>query len=121
MENNFMKFGRITYAIGILVFGFAHFPAANKFAELVPLPGATLWVYFTGLCLIAAAVSLLLKKQIALATLLLGIMLLAFVVLVHVPQAMSPDEMTRGNGVAHVLKTLSLAGAAFFFYGYYKK
>lgn len=116
-----MKTGRIVYAIGMLLFGLAHFAETDKFAALVPIPGAALWVYFTGVCLVAAAVSYFIKKQIALSSLLLGIMLLGFVVLVHAPQALATDEMVRGNAVAHVFKTLSLAGAAFFFYGYYKK
>lgn len=121
MENIFIKSGRIAYAIGVLVFGLAHFPAAAKFAELVPIPFALFWVYFTGLCLVAAGIAIIIKRQIALASLLLGFMLLAFVAMVHIPQALSIDEMTKANGIAHILKTLSMAGAAFFFYGYYKK
>ncbi len=121
MENIFMKSGRIAYAMGILVFGLAHFPAAAKFAELVPIPFAMFWVYLTGLCLVAAGIAMIIKKQLSLACLLLGILLLIFVAMVHIPQALSIDEMTKANGIAHTLKTLSMAGAAFFFYGYYKK
>ncbi|MGL4632256.1 MAG: DoxX family protein [Leadbetterella sp.] len=120
MENLFLKSGRIAFAIGILVFGLAHFPAADKFAELVPLPFALFWVYFTGVCLVAAGIAIIINKQIVLASLLLGIMLIAFVAMVHIPQALSTDEITKANGIAHALKTLSLAGAAFFLYGFYK-
>ncbi len=115
-----MKSGRIAYAVGIIIFGLAHFPAAEKFAELVPIPGQLLWVYLTGICLVLAGISIIIKKQITLSTLLLGILLLLFVAMVHIPQAMSSDDMTKANGIAHALKTLSLAGAAFFLYGYYK-
>lgn len=121
MENIFMKSGRIAYAIGVLLFGLIHFLASDKFAMLVPIPFALFWVYFTGVCLIAAGIAILTKKQIALASLLLGIMLTIFVILVHIPQALSADVVTQGNGVAHTLKTLSMAGAAFFFYGFYAK
>ena len=121
MENIFIKSGRIAYAIGVLIFGLAHFPEATKFVGLVPLPFALFWVYFTGLCLVAASIAIIIKKQIALACLLLGILLVIFVATVHIPQALSLDEITKDNGLAHTLKTLSIAGAAFFFYGYYKK
>jgi putative oxidoreductase len=121
MENNPIKAGRIAYAIGILIFGLAHFPAADTFAKLVPIPGQLFWVYFTGICLVAAGISLIIKKQVALASLLLSILLLLFVIMVHIPQALSTDEMTKANGIAHTLKTVSLAGAALFFYGFYKQ
>jgi uncharacterized membrane protein len=121
MENLFLKSGRMAFAIGILLFGLAHFPAADQFAALVPIPFALFWVYFTGVCLVAAAISIIFEKNIELACLLLGIMLLAFVAMVHIPQAMSLDAMTKANGIAHSLKTLSMAGAAFFLYGHYKQ
>lgn len=120
MENVFSKSGRIAYAIGMLVFGVAHFAKAADFAALVPIAGGVYWVYFTGFSLIAAAIAIITKKQIALASLLLGIMLLGFVLLVHGPAMFSANAAEAANGTAHTFKTLSLAGAAFFFYGNYK-
>lgn len=121
LENTFTKAGRIGYAVGMLVFGLAHFAKAADFAALVPIAGGVYWVYFTGVCLVAAAVALIAQKQIALASLLLGVMLLGFVLLVHGPAMFSADAAIKANGVAHTFKTLSLAGAAFFFYGLYRE
>lgn len=121
MEALLIKAGRIVFGIGMLVFGAAHFTDAEKFAALVPIPGEKYWVYFTGVCLIAAAFSFFSGIKIVTASLLLAAMLLLFVVMVHAPQAASNDELTKANGLAHVFKTLSLAGAALFIAGHYRK
>ncbi|MEO0725899.1 MAG: hypothetical protein AAFZ63_15255 [Bacteroidota bacterium] len=55
------------------------------------LPFPAFWVYFTGLCLIAFTLSAILKKWDGLAAVLLGVMLLLFVVMIHIPKAIKGD------------------------------
>ena len=51
------KIGRFLLAIPMAVFGVLHFMAADNMAPMVPIPGGVIWVYVTGVALIAAAVS----------------------------------------------------------------
>jgi putative oxidoreductase len=106
---------RYIFAIPFVIFGLMHFMAAGDMAGMVPafIPGGVFWVYITGLSLILAGVSIILKKKDKLAALLLGIMLVIFVLTIHIPTVIGGNQMA----MAQVLKDLSLAGAAFAFSG----
>lgn len=84
------------------------------------LPGGVFWVYLLGIALVAAGISILAQWQIRLATLLLGVLMLIFVLTVHLPGAINaPDQQSSGMYMSGILKDLSLAGAAFFLSSYY--
>lgn len=116
---NLLTIGRIVFAIPFAVFGLNHFIYAGMMAGMVPsfIPGGVFWIYLTGLALIAAAVSIITKKLIVPACLLLGIMLLIFVLTIHLPGLSNPQMAQMA--MASLLKDVSLAGAAFFLAGYY--
>ena len=111
--------GKFIYIIPLALFGLMHFANAQQMASMVPswLPGATFWVYFTGLGLIAAAVALIINKKVTLAMTLLGVELLSFALLIHLPAIIGGDQMA----VASLLKDVSLAGAALFIAGVYQE
>jgi uncharacterized membrane protein YphA (DoxX/SURF4 family) len=113
--NNLDKIGKILFALPFGIFGIFHFMGADNMAGMIPswLPGGVLWVYITGLALLAACISMLTGKMTRLATLLLGVMMLVFVLTIHLPGVMSGDQMAMPG----VLKDLALAGAAFFVSG----
>ena len=102
---------RYLFALPFAMFGLMHLMKANDMTGMVPsfIPGGVFWVYITGLALMAAAISIIIKKKEKLATLLLGIMLVIFVLTIHLPGGEA--------SMANLLKDLSLAGAAFFFSG----
>jgi len=104
--------GRIFYALPLLVFGLLHFINGPSMSGVVPsfIPGGVFWVYFTGLCLMAAAVSIIINKYARLATLLLAVMLLIFVVTIHLPAVLHPHNFQFS--MTMLLKDLALAGAA---------
>lgn len=106
---------RYLFALPFAVFGLMHLMMADNMAGLVPsfIPGGVFWIYLVGIALILATVSIILKKKEKLATLLLGIMLLIFVLTIYLPAVMGGDQMSMGN----LLKDTSLAGAAFLFSG----
>lgn len=106
---------RILFAVPMLVFGVFHFMNAEGMAEMAPFGGKII-VYITGLGLLAAAVSILIKKKAALACLLLGVFFLLTALTVNIP-AMQTDEMA----MSHVLKDLALAGGVWFMSGVFKK
>ncbi|MEQ8582922.1 MAG: DoxX family protein [Marinoscillum sp.] len=104
--------GKLLYALPFAMFGFFHFMNASGMAGMVPsvFPAPEAWVYLTGLGHILAVVAIVIDKKAKLATMLLGIMLLSFALLIHFSGFMDGDQMATGN----FLKDTSLAGAAFF-------
>ena len=104
--------GRVLYAVPFAVFGFLHLNNAAQLASpqlaIVPhyLPMPTFWVYLTGICFLLASIAILFNRYSYIASLLLGIMLILFVLMVHVPQWPA--------SLPFILKDTSLAGAAFF-------
>ena len=106
---------RILFAAPMLMFGMFHFMNAEGMAQMAPFGGVII-VYLTGLALIAAALSIVIKKKAALACMLLGVYLLLTALTVHIP-AMQTDEMAMSS----VLKDVALAGGAWFMAGVFKK
>lgn len=106
--------GRALYALPLLVFGILHFLSAGMMAGMVPtfIPGGIVWVYITGIALILAAVAIVANRMIALASLLLGILLLSFALTIHLPAVAGGDQ----TAMPSLLKDLSLSGAAFYIY-----
>lgn len=106
---------RLLFAIPMLIFGVFHFMNAEGMAGMAPF-GGVFMVYFTGLALVAAAVSIVIKKKASLATLLLGVFFILTALLVHLKGLMGGDEMA----MPMLLKDLALAGGAFFMSGVFK-
>jgi putative oxidoreductase len=106
--NNIIGLGNYLLALPVPVFGIFHFINADAMAGMAPFGGA-LMVYFTGICLLAAAVSILIGKMDKIASTLLGIMLLLFII-PHA-QNMANDQMKLGN----ILKNIAMAGGAFLY------
>jgi uncharacterized membrane protein len=110
--------GRYLFAVPMAVFGLLHFLAGADMAGMVPgwLPGGVLWVYLTGVALLAAAVAILIGKMGRLACQLLGILLVIFALTVHLPMVLAGDATAMGQ----VLKDLALAGGAWVLSGVLK-
>jgi len=83
--------GRICLAIPIAVFGSEHLTSPQAIARVVPpwMPGKLFWTCFVGVSLIAAALSILFRVRMRLSATLLGIMLLCFVAMIHIPNALA--------------------------------
>lgn len=103
--------GRILFAAPCAIFGLFHFMLADAMAAMVSIPGGAFWVFLTGIAMIAASVSMIIKKKSALASLLLGVLLIMYALTVLLPMVIGGDQMAMGQG----LKDLALAGVAFYF------
>lgn len=81
---------------------------AQSMAGMVPsfLPGGVFWVYLTGIALLAAGIGIIIGKKAQLAAQLLGLMLVLFALLIHLPGALAGDQMST----ASFLKDIALAG-----------
>jgi putative oxidoreductase len=112
------KVGKYLFAIPMALFGVFHFLGAENMAAMVPIPGGVIWVYLTGVALLAAAVSIIIGKKARLASALLGIMLLIFVLAIHLPAVMAggDGEQSQMNMIM-MLKDIAMAGGAFIFAG----
>jgi uncharacterized membrane protein YphA (DoxX/SURF4 family) len=111
--------GRYVFALPFLIFGVFHFMDAGNMAGMIPgwLPGGVFWVYLTGLALIAASISMMIKVMDQLASFLLGVMLILFVLFLHLPGALDGDQASTTN----LLKDMALAGGAWLYAGYAAK
>lgn len=111
-----MRSGKYLFAIPFVVFGVFHFMNASGMAGMVPIPGGEIWVYVTGIALIAAGVAILIGRMDKMAAFLLGILMLVFVFSLHVPGIINAaDEMARQNSMSGLLKDLALAGGAWIY------
>jgi uncharacterized membrane protein len=77
----------VFYAAPLAAFGAEHLTDAADIAQLIPawMPARLFWAYFVGLALIAAALSLSVKKYVRLTSALLALMFFLFVALMHIP------------------------------------
>jgi uncharacterized membrane protein len=116
-----MPFGRLFYAIPLAVFAGEHFTLGKLMAGGIPswIPAHIFWIYFVGVALVAAALSIVVKKYSQLAATLLGAMILLFVVLLHIPRVAAAPHDRISWAVA--LRDLSFSGAAFAFAGAQRK
>ena len=107
--------GRIKYCLPLFGFGAGHLSSANALAGMVPsyVPGGGIWVYITGIAMLLTAVSILWGKMVKLSTLLLGIMLVLFALMLHLPAMGGADAMASQMAMGNMLKDIGLAGAAF--------
>ena len=116
--NNLKNVGRIVFAVPFGIFGMMHLMMASNMTGMVPswVPGGVFWVYLTGLALLAAAISIVTKKHIYLASVLLAVLLIVFILTIHLPSIMGGDQMAMGS----LLKDMSLAGGALSIAGLFK-
>ena len=79
--------GPVFLAVPIAVFATEHFTATKILAGMVPrwIPGHLFWALFVGACLISAALSIAVRKYTGIAAALLGLTILLFVLLIHIP------------------------------------
>ncbi len=110
-----MPFGRLFFAIPLAVFAGEHFTVAHFMVPMVPswIPAHLFWIYFVGVALVAAALSIVVKKYAQLSATLLGTMIFLFVVLLHIPRVLANPRDRISWAVA--LRDLSFSGGAFAF------
>ncbi len=105
--NGLLNLGKYFFAVPFAIFGIMHLISANEMAAMAP--GGAITVYITGIAHLAAAVSIFIGKYDKLATTLLGVMLLLFIIPHAQGMAENPQEM--GN----ILKNIALAGGAWMY------
>ena len=111
--DKFFAVGRYLFALALVVFGVQHFLYAGFVATIVPawIPGKLFWAYFVGVAFFAAALSIVNGKKAKLASTLLGVMFLTWVVIVHMPRVAAAPH--NGNEWTSEFVALAMGGASF--------
>jgi putative oxidoreductase len=114
MKNLIALLGRIFYALPFAVFGVMHLMHAHEMAGMVPhwIPGGVIWIYVTGVAMIAACVAIITKIKGMQASLYLAILLGIFVITIHLPALQGADPHQSQMTMISLLKDISLMGAA---------
>ncbi len=99
---------RLLFGIPLIFFGLTHFMKAGQMAGMVPFPPETFWVYLTGAAHILAALAIIINKFGKVASLLLALMLLIFILSIHAP-SVAEQGMSAMQGL--LKDTMIMAGA----------
>jgi uncharacterized membrane protein len=107
------RFGRVLFALALVVFAVQHFLYARFVATLIPtwIPAHLFWSYFVGVAFVAAALALVTKKMARTAAVSLGTMFFIWVMILHLPRvAASPRN---GDEATSLLVALAMSGVSF--------
>ncbi|MGH2649359.1 MAG: hypothetical protein ACRDE8_17395, partial [Ginsengibacter sp.] len=107
--------GSIFLSITMIVFGIDHFLYTDFVVGLVPawLPWHIFWTYFAAVALIGSGVCIILKIKLKLVAFLLGLMLLIWFIILHIPRAIADPYGMKGNEISSVFEALAFSGIAF--------
>jgi uncharacterized membrane protein len=107
------RVGVFCIALSLVVFAVQHFMYAQFVATLIPawIPARLFWAYFTGAAFIAAALAMTTKVMARLASFLLGVMFLLWVLILHGPRV--AYAIQNGNEVTSLFVALAMSGIGF--------
>jgi hypothetical protein len=123
--------GKYFVCITMIVFGAEHFIYSEFVITLVPgwIPGHYFWTYFAGAALILAGVVIAANSLLVLifphfptfprryAAFLLGIAILSWFIVLHIPRAIADPHSGNGNEWTSVFEAFGFSGIAFILSG----
>ena len=113
--------GRILYALPFAAFGINHFLMTDYYlgmlTSFIPLGAYT--IILTGIMLIAASISILLRTYVRVFTILLAVLLLLFILTIHIPHLLGGADKTVT--LIALLKDISLMGGSLMIAGSYEE
>lgn len=114
-KTGFLNLGRACLGAFLVSSGIQHFLFAHWVATLVPawIPGAAFWTYFAGVALIAGGAGMVVPQTAPCAAALSGLMIALWVVMLHVPRALTAGAGQGRNEWTAVFEALALSGVAF--------
>jgi len=106
--------GRIFFCITMISFGIDHFYYTDIVATLVPswIPGHVFWAYFAGVALAGSGIAIILKIKLKLVALLLSTMIFLWLIMLHIPRAITDPYSGNGNEITSVFEALAFSGIA---------
>lgn len=115
MNNAVFRIGAILYGLVIAVFGINHLNAGAKMSGSIPayMPSPLVWVYITGVCLLLAAISIIINFKSKLAAYLLALLVAIIIGTVQLPQLLhATDEASRMMPMINTLKDVAIFAGA---------
>ena len=106
--------GRILVGIMLVAFGIDHFLYHQFVKTLVPswIPFPLFWTYFAGIALIGGGISFITKIKIRVVGLLTATMIFIWLLVLHIPRAVTMPEVENGNEITSVFQALAFSGIA---------
>jgi uncharacterized membrane protein len=107
--------GVALFALTIISYSGDHFLYAKQAVGYVPswVPYPLFWLYFAGAALFCSGIAILLNTKRRLAATLLGIMIFIWVLILHIPYALSAPLATNEGEVTSAFLALAYCGIAF--------
>lgn len=104
--------GPVLFAIMFIVYGTDHFVYPTLVSTLVPgwIGGAMFWTYFAGIALIGAGISIILRFKLPVVATLLGLMIILWCFMLHIPNAIRAPSANGGLEVSRAITTFGYAG-----------
>ena len=116
---NITTVGRILYALPFAIFGINHLIMKDYYlgmlTSFIPLGAYT--IIITGILLIAASISIITKKYVKQATIMLAALLFIFIITIHIPHLFS-DTADKTAVLIALLKDISLMGGSIMLAGF---
>lgn len=114
---------RILFALPFGVIGINHFFVIDFFKGMLTsfIPGGGFTIVFTGVLLVAASISIIIKKYVAISCWLLAILLGLFIVTIHIPNIIAFEGNDMQFAIMQLIKDTSLMGGALMIAGIYKE
>jgi uncharacterized membrane protein YphA (DoxX/SURF4 family) len=120
-DNRFLKalnkltpYGNLFFLFTMTCFGIAHISSAQRLTTIIPewWPHHLFWVYFTGVALTGAGISIMLGIRIRVISLFLALMIFCWIWMVHVPAGIKYPVFQRGDLLASAFDALAFTGIA---------
>jgi uncharacterized membrane protein YphA (DoxX/SURF4 family) len=110
-----IPWGSIFFSIMLICFGIDHFLYVETVASLVPawIWDHIFWTYFAGVALIGSGVAIILEISVRKVSILLGIMIFLWFIVLHIPRAIADPYVLQGNEISSVFQALGFSGMAF--------
>jgi uncharacterized membrane protein YphA (DoxX/SURF4 family) len=111
--------GTTIFALTILSFAIDHYLYARQAVGYMPswVSHPIFWLYFTGTCLLGSSLAILLGINRRLFAALLGLMILIWVLILHIPKVVAASGSDSGGEVTSAFLALGYCGIAFFIAG----
>lgn len=112
--NKFAPYGNLLFLFTITVFGIGHIIYAELMPNAVPpwFSDRLFWIYFTGIMLICAGVTIALDIRMRVVALLLSVMIFLWLWVIHIPGAIADPLARRGEYPASASDALAFSGVA---------
>ncbi len=110
--------GKYFFGIMLMIFGIDHFLYTDFVKTLVPLwiPGNLFWTYVAGVALIGSGLAFIINFKVNIISILTGVMLFLWLILLHIPRAVAMDTSKDPNEIVSVFECLAFSGMAFLLY-----